>query len=62
MVGSQRMQAEQQLRASLKEIDDFKAALEKHSFLALFDWQGTIICVNDKSCVISKYPREGLPS
>lgn len=56
------MQAEQQLRASLKEIDDFKAALEKHRFLALFDWQGTIICVNDKSCVISKYPREGLPS
>jgi hypothetical protein len=36
------MQAEQQLRASLKEINDLKAALDEHAIVAITDPQGKI--------------------
>jgi hypothetical protein len=52
------MQAKQQLRDSLREINDLKAALDEHALVAITNPQGKVTCVNDKFYAISKYFRE----
>jgi PAS domain S-box-containing protein len=54
------MPAEQQLKASLKEIEDLRAALDEHAIVAITDPQGKINYVNEKFCTISKYSRQEL--
>jgi len=60
MMVTERTHAEEKLKASLREISDFKAALDEHAIVAMTAPQGKITYTNDKFCSISKYSREEL--
>jgi PAS domain S-box-containing protein len=55
-----RNKIEENLKKSLKEISDYKYALNESSIVAITDEKGIIKHVNDNFCKISKYSREEL--
>jgi PAS domain S-box-containing protein len=57
---TQRKHSEENLFKSLKEISDYKYALEESAIVAITDPKGKIIHANDNFCKISKYSREEL--
>lgn len=52
---TERMKAEEQLNITIKEIADYKFALDESSIVAITDQKGIIKYVNDNFCRISKY-------
>lgn len=54
------MRADEQLKASLKEIDDLKAALDQHTIVAKTDSQKEIVGVD--LCQTLSVQTEGQPS
>lgn len=57
---TQRKRNEEQLTASIREVEALRTALDEHAIVSITDPRGTITFVNDKFCTISKYSREEL--
>lgn len=55
---AERKQAEAELHRTLKELSDFKYALDEATIVAITDARDRITYVNDRFCQISKYSRE----
>jgi PAS domain S-box-containing protein len=52
--------AQEELRTSLRQLEDMKYALDQASIVSITDSAGTILYANDKFCEISGYAREEL--
>ncbi|HSC40339.1 MAG TPA: PAS domain S-box protein, partial [Chitinophagaceae bacterium] len=57
---TERKMAEENLRKTLKELSDYKYALDESCIVAITDQKGIIKYVNDKFCKISKYTEKEL--
>lgn len=57
---TERKHSEEQLCSSLKELTDFKCALDRSAIVAITDARGIITYINDKFCELSQYEREEL--
>jgi len=55
-----RVIAEEKMKQTLKELSDYKFALDESSIVAITDQKGVINYVNDNFCKISKYSRADL--
>jgi PAS domain S-box-containing protein len=55
---TERKRAEEELRKSLKEISDYKYALDESATVSFADENGTITYVNDKFCKLYGYKKE----
>jgi PAS domain S-box-containing protein len=57
---TERKNNEEELQKTIREISDYKYALEESAIIAITDQRGIITHVNDNFCKISKYSREEL--
>ncbi|MGL2967443.1 PAS domain-containing sensor histidine kinase [Flavobacterium sp. XGLA_31] len=57
---TERKKGEEELLKKIKEISDYKYALDESSIVAITNQKGIITHVNDNFCKISKYSREEL--
>ncbi len=57
---TERKEAELAFRASVREVNELKTALDAHALVAVTDLQGTILHVNERFCAVSKYPAREL--
>ena len=57
---TERKKGEEEIKKTLKEISDYKYALDESAIIAITDQKGIITHVNDNFCKISKYSSEEL--